>query len=147
MFALDDLHLYTTPLTPSTSNCDNNNYMLNTLVSEDEGNDHLGFAWHLFRSTQEIYATSTPRCIREQFDHTLLLVGIHKPLCTEELLCNPEFGKYHLIHNKLSEVQLLRGHKLCLRVSHGECGSFVVAFTCQAYQILVSRNSSCPTID
>jgi hypothetical protein len=116
--------------------------MLNILVSEDEGNDHLSFAWHLFRSSQEIYAISTQ--IREQFDPTIL-VGIHKPLCTEELLWDPEFGEYHLLHNKLSEVQLLRVHKLCLRVKnhckhnqHGENGSFVVVFTCQVYQILVS---------
>jgi hypothetical protein len=35
----------------------------------------------------------------------------------------------------------------CTSNPHRECGSFVVAFTFQAYQLLVTRFSNCPTID
>jgi hypothetical protein len=68
--------------------------MLNILVSEDEGNDHLSFAWHLFRSSQEIYAISTQ--IREQFDPTLL-VGIHNHSVQKNY-----FGTLNLVNTTFS---------------------------------------------
>jgi hypothetical protein len=94
--ALDDLHLeYTFDY---LYNPENNDYTLDVFVSSDAGNDHLGFAWHLLRSSQEIYAVSTQ--IREQFD-TTLLEGNHKPPCTEAIFWDPNLGEYHLLHNEL----------------------------------------------
>jgi hypothetical protein len=94
------------------------------------GNDHLGFVWHLIRSSQEIYAISTQ--IRKQFDS-----GIRKPPCAEAiLLWDPNFSEYHLLHNELSKAILLRGHEQDLRAknhyTYSRCrerGSFVVTFT------------------
>jgi hypothetical protein len=81
LYACDDLCLeYTFDY---LYNPENNNFMLDIFVCSDAGNDHLGFAWHLLRSSQEIYTVSTQ--IREQFD-TTLLEGNHKPLCTETIL-------------------------------------------------------------
>jgi hypothetical protein len=99
------------------------------IISPDMGNDHLGFVWHLLRSSQEIYAISTQ--IRKQFDP-----GIWKPPCAEAILWDPNFSEYHLLHNELSKAILLRGHEQKLRAknhyTYSQCrerGSFVVTFT------------------
>ena len=102
LYILDDLHLdYTFD---TLYNPENNNYILDVFVSSDVENNHLGFSWHLLRSSQEIYAISTQ--IREHFD-TTLIEGIHKPTCTEAILWDPDIGKYHLLHNELQTAQLL----------------------------------------
>jgi hypothetical protein len=98
LYILDDLHLdYTFD---TLYNPENNNYTLDVFVSLQAGNNPLGFAWHLLRSRQEIYAVSTQ--IREQFDPRLL-EGNQKPPCTEVILWDPNLGEYHL-HNKLRKA-------------------------------------------
>jgi hypothetical protein len=57
LYALDDLDLEHT--FDNLYNPENNNYILDVFVSSDVGNNHLGFSWHLLRSSQEIYAVST----------------------------------------------------------------------------------------
>jgi hypothetical protein len=84
-------------------------------ISLDMGNDHLGFAWHLLRSSQEIYTLST--YIREQFDPTLL-EGIQKPPCKEVILWDPNFGENHHLHNNLRKSRLLRGHEQYMRAEN-----------------------------
>jgi hypothetical protein len=32
-------------------------------------------------------------------------------MCTEAILWDPDFSKYHLLHNELQTAQLLWGHK------------------------------------
>jgi hypothetical protein len=103
LYTLDNLHLECT--FDNLYNSENNDYMLDVSISSDARNNHLGLSWHLFRNSQEIYAVST-QIIREHFD-TTLGEGNHKPMCTEAILWDPDFSKYHLLHNELQTAQLL----------------------------------------